>query len=169
TGDLASTTWFRGSPAVPAHGGDGNAPAADTPLVDVGRLRGDVVRAAETFSELMRALLDIGFDAMDELARRPVARPSASSLPGQIAQLRCTVRNDQRSAVTCVRPHVPQLASDTGTVLGATIDVRPNQLDLQPHERAAVEVDIALPADAEPGRYHGLLLVAGLNDVAWAH
>jgi hypothetical protein len=28
--------------------------------------------------------------------------------------------------------------------------------------------DVAVPADAQPGRYHGLLLVAGLPDVAHA-
>lgn len=166
-GDLAGAAWF-GDTFARSREGDGNVAAGDNPVVDIGRLRGDVVRAAETFSELMRALLDVGFDAMDELARRPAPRPSASSTPGHLAQLRCTVRNDQRAPVARVRPHVPQLASDGGTVLTATVSVRPKELDLQPHERTIVEVDVAIPADAGPGRYHGLLLVAGLADAACA-
>jgi hypothetical protein len=168
SGDLAGAAWLGDTFARGSRDGNGDATASDNPVVDVGRLRGDVVRAAETFSELMRAMLDVGFDAMDELARRPAPRPSASVTPGHLAQLRCTVRNDQRAPVRRVRPHVPQLASDAGTVLAATVSVRPNELDLEAHERATVEVDVAIPGDAQPARYHGLLLVAGLADMACA-
>nr|MBA2625384.1 hypothetical protein [Acidimicrobiia bacterium] len=91
-GDLPGARWF-GAPSG-SRSQNGPTAAGDAgPPVDVGRLRGDVVRAAEMFSELMRALLDAGFDAMDELARRPPARPSASVAPGVVAELRCAIHN----------------------------------------------------------------------------
>ena len=54
-----------------------------------------------------------------------------------------------------------------GVVLDATVAVRPERLDLEPHESAVIEIDVALPTAAGPGRYHGLLLLAGLPDVAY--
>ncbi len=145
------------------HGANGSR----RPL-DVGRLRSDVARAAETFSDLMRALLDVGFDAMDELSRQPSPRPTASNVSGGVARLRVTVRNPHRDPVARVRPHLAQLASDLGVVLEASVTVQPELLDFQPHESAVIEIDVALPPAAEPGRYHGLLLLAGLPDVACA-
>ncbi len=116
----------------------------------------------------MRALLDVGFDAMDELARQPAPRPTARNASGGVTRLRVTVRNPHRDPVSGVRPRVAQLASDLGVVLDATVTVRPELLDFQPHESAVVEIDVTLPPAAEPGRYHGLLLLAGLPDVACA-
>jgi len=168
SGDLASAPWFgdafsRGS----ANGGSTSAPDGRRPI-DVGRVRADATRAAETFSELMRALLDVGFDAIDELARRPASRPTASSVPGGVARLHCTVHNERGEAAQGVRPHVPQLVSDGGGVLAGVVTVRPDRLDVEPHERVTLEVEVATPSDAAPGRYHGLLLVAGLPELACA-
>jgi hypothetical protein len=176
TGELTGASWFgdptdsrdpRDSSDSSDAGAADAAPGARRPL-DVGRLRTDVARAAETFSDLMRALLDVGFDAMDELARQPAPRPAGSNVRGGVAHVRITVRNPHRDPVTRVRPHVAQLASDLGVVLDATVTVRPELLDFQPHESAAIEIDVVLPPAAEPGRYHGLLLLAGLPDVACA-
>jgi hypothetical protein len=162
-GDLPGASWFRDPPA----GANGHA-AADSRPVDVGRLRGDVVRAAESFSELLRAVLDAGFDAMEELARRPAARPAASGAPGATVRLRCTVHNGGGEPVSGVRPHVRQLVSDDGQLLAADVSVQPDSLDLEPYERVDVAVSVDVPAGTPPGRYHGLLLVTGLADVATA-
>ncbi len=163
-GDLPGASWF----ADTARSGGRGAGADGGRPVDVGRLRGDVVRAADTFSELLRALLDAGFDAMDELARRPPSRPATCVSPGEVAALRCTVHNGDREPARAVRPHVRQLVSDGGELLDAAVTVRPESLDLEPYERADLAVEVAVPGDAAPGRYHGLLLVAGLRDVASA-
>jgi hypothetical protein len=180
SGDLAGSTWFtdpftraagngsNGSDGNGSAAGDGDAGTRSAPRVDVGKLRGDVVRAAETFSELMRAMLDVGFDAMDELARRPTPRPSAAAPAGGLAQLHCTVHNDHRDSVRGARPRVGEMVSDNGVALEAAITIRPDTLDLEPHERATLEIDVAIPSHARPGRYHGLLLVAGLTEVASA-
>jgi hypothetical protein len=163
-GDLPGASWFAD---LAGSGGRGAGTDGGRP-VDVGRLRGDVVRAADTFSELLRALLDAGFDAMDELARRPPTRPATCVAPGEVAALRCTVHNGDREPARAVRPHVRQLVSDGGELLDAAVTVRPELLDLEPYERADLAVEVAVPEDAVPGRYHGLLLVAGLRDVASA-
>jgi hypothetical protein len=105
---------------------------------------------------------------MDELARRPPARPVASVAPGEVAVLRCNVHNGDREPARAVRPHLGQLVSDRGDVLDAAVAVRPATLDLEPYERADLAVEVAVPGGAAPGRYHGLLLVAGLRDVASA-
>jgi hypothetical protein len=165
-GDLPGASWFGRAGGADGHG-PGSTPGSSRPL-DVGRLRSDVVRAAETFSELLRALLDAGFDAMDEVARRPAARPAASVAPGATARLHCTVHNGDREPARGVRPHVRQLVSDGGDLLAATVTIRPESLDLEPYERVDLVVEVAVPAGAAPGRYHGLLLVAGLPDVASA-
>lgn len=167
TGDLSGAAWFSDAFARGTQDNGGGETGEAKPRVDVGKLRGDVVRAAETFSELMRALLDVGFDAMDELARRPSPRPSSSSPPGGVAQLHCTVHNDRRESVRSVRPHVGELVSDHGALLKATVDIQPPRLELEPHERATLQIDVAIPSDADRGRYHGLLLVAGLPNAAY--
>ena len=97
----------------------------------------------------------------------PRPRPSSSSPPAGLAQLHCTVHNDRRDAVRGVRPHVGELVSDDGGLLAATVDIQPARLDLEPHERATLQIDVAIPIDAERGRYHGLLLVAGLPNAAY--
>jgi hypothetical protein len=166
-GDLGFSRWF--TPPGPEPDSERPGRSTDTrPPVDVGRLRSDVVRAAETFSDLMRALLDVGFDAMDELARRPSARPCSTAPPGGTARIECVVRNERRERVAGVRPRVHQLVSDDGLPLDATSVVEPTLLDLEPHERVTVLVDVAVPAGARPGRYHGLVLASGLPDVAHA-
>ena len=113
-------------------------------------------------------MLDVGFDAIDELARRPERHPSASAPPGGTAQLQCRVHNDRRDTARRLRPHVPQFASDHGIILPVAVTVEPAELDLEPHERATVVLELQVPVDAPTGRYHGLLLVAGLPDAASA-
>ena len=166
-GDLPGASWFTDLAGSTGATGRGQGTNGERP-VDVGRLRGDVVRAAETFSELLRALLDTGFDAMEELARRPPARPVAGLAPGEVGVLRCSVHNSDREPARGVRPHLGQLVSSGGDVLDAAVTVRPGTLDLEPYERADLAVEVAVPGDASPGRYHGLLLVTGLRDVASA-
>ena len=160
TGGLADATWLRGS-----NGAGGTTSPEDPAPVDVGRLRSDVARATETFADLLRAVLDIGFDAMDELARRPAARAGGAAAPGGVARLTGTVRNGPEPA-TGLRAHVPQLCTVDGTVLGAAVAIDPAAFDLEAHERTTLTVTVAVPGDARPGRYHGLLLVAGLPDAA---
>ena len=143
-GDLPGASWFADLAGSAGAGGRSAGTDGARP-VDVGRLRGDVVRAADTFSELLRALLDAGFDAMDELARRPPARPAASVAPGEVAALRCTVQNSDREPARAVRPHVRQLVSDGGDLLDAAVTVRPESLDLEPYERADLAVEVAVP------------------------
>jgi hypothetical protein len=168
-GDLPTASWLGDAfdsardASGAATGGD---PATRAAALDVGRLRSDAARAAETFSELMRAMLDMGFDAIDELARRPGPSASGSAPTTGVARIRCIVQNGSREAVRAVRPHVPQLTSGTGDTLHAAVSVEPAVLDLEPYERAAVEVEVVFGERARPGRYHGLLLVAGLRDVA---
>ena len=170
-GDLADASWLRGF-GIPgtdpddSHSGTraGN-PTAGVPI-DVGRLRGDVVRAAETFAELVRSLLDVGFDALDELSRRPVPQPAGSAVPGSIATVECAIRNDRGEPVRGARPLVPGLVSGAGVPLDAVVSVRPEQLDLEAHERVVVTVDLHVSPVAAPGRYHGLLVVSGLADTA---
>jgi hypothetical protein len=166
-GDLAGGAWFGAAPtSAPSNGA---APADDDPRrVDVGKLRSDVIRAAETFSELMRALLDVGFDAMNEIARRPARRPSATALPGGVARVSCAVHNDKREPIRQLHARLQQLVSGDGTALHADFTVSPEELDLEPYERSDVEIAIEIPGDTRPGRYHGLVLVAGLPDVAHA-
>ncbi|MDP1819052.1 MAG: hypothetical protein Q8K58_04060 [Acidimicrobiales bacterium] len=162
-GGLADLSWLRdGARASSIDAGAG--PDGAEPI-DVGRLRADVAKAADTFADLLRAMLDVGFDAMDELARRGGARPVGAASPGGVAEVRCTVRNDLHAA-NGLRAHVPQLASVDGVVLAAAAHVDPERFDLQPHERREVCVGVPVPATARPGRYHGLLLVAGLPDAA---
>jgi hypothetical protein len=160
-GGLADASWLRDFT-----GGrrDGTSPEDPTPI-DVGRLRSDVARAADTFADLLRAVLDVGFDAVDELARRPGHRPVGSSRPGERAGVVCSVRNGTDLAGG-LRAHVSQLASVDGVVLDAVVTVTPERFDLQPHERVELAVSVELPPDAPPGRYHGLLLVSGLPDAA---
>jgi len=168
TGDLAGSQWldavFGRNGASPGSN-TGTDNSDDDPL-DVGRLRTDVARAAETFGELMRTMLDVGFDALDELARRPKPRPSASTTRGASAYVRCTVRNPNDVAATGARPHVPQLVSDRAEVLGGTLTVTPASLDLEPLASVVVDVAVDIPDGAAPGRYHGLLLVEGVPDIA---
>lgn len=133
---------------------------------DVGRMRGDVARAAETFSELVRTMLDVGFDALDELARRPAPQPSGSVAPGSITTIECTVRNDRSDAVPRARPLVHGLVSGIGELLDAVVTISPAEFDLAAHERAALRVEVHVSPVAEPGHYHGLVLVSGLPDVA---
>ena len=159
-GGLAGASWLRDFTGTR----DGTNPEDPAPI-DVGRLRSDVARAADTFADLLRAVLDVGFDAVDELARRPAHRPVGSSCPGERAAVVCSVRNGTDVA-GALRAHVPQLASVDGIVLEAPVTVTPERFDLQPHERIELAVTVDLPPDAPPGRYHGLLLVAGLPDAA---
>jgi hypothetical protein len=160
-GGLADTSWLRELTGGRAEGTNPDDPAP----IDVGRLRSDVARAADTFADLLRAVLDVGFDAVDELARRPGHRPVGSSRPGERAGVVCSVRNGSDVA-GALRAHVPQLASVDGVVLDAPVTVTPERFDLQPHERIELSVTVELPSDALPGRYHGLVLVAGLPDAA---
>jgi hypothetical protein len=160
SGGLADAAWLR-----EATGRGGAVGPEDPPPIDVGRLRTDVARAADTFADLLRAVLDVGFDAMDELARRPGARVSSAAPPEGTATVTCAVRNGP-DAANGLRAHVPQLASVDGDVLEAPVSVVPERFDLQPHERIELRATVELPADATPGRYHGLLLVSGLPDAA---
>jgi hypothetical protein len=160
TGGLADASWLRD-----ATGRSHDGAPEDTPPVDVGRLRADVARAADTFSDLLRAVLDVGFDAMDELARRPGTSASGAADPGTTAAVTCAVRNGV-DATAGLRAHVPQLASVDGVVLQAPVHVEPERFDLQAHERIELRVSVDLPADAVAGRYHGLVLVSGLPDAA---
>lgn len=161
-GGLADAAWLRDFT-----GARGDVGPEDPAPIDVGRLRSDVARAADTFADLLRAVLDVGFDAVDELARRPAHRPVGTSRPGERAGVVCSVRNGTEIA-SGLRAHVPQLASVDGVVLGAPVTVTPERFDLQPHEKVELSVTMELPADAPPGRYHGLLLVSGLPDAAHA-
>lgn len=169
-GDLADASWLRGfgipgTDADDRQSGSRSGNPTGTP-VDVGRLRGDVVRAAETFAELVRSLLDVGFDALDELARRPVPQPAGSAPPGSIATVECAIRNDRGETVRGARPLVPGLVSGSGAPLDAVVSVQPEQLDLDAHERVVVTVEVHVSPVAVPGRYHGLLVVSGLADTA---
>ena len=163
-GGLAEVAWLRDLGGAKA--GDPGAEVEQPPM-DVGRLRSDVAKAAETFADLLRAVLDVGFDAMDELARRPAARPVGAAVPGGEAGVTCTIRNGADSA-TGLRAHVPQLASVDGVVLEAAATVTPERFDLQPHERIDLRLTVSVPTTASAGRYHGLLLVSGLADAAHA-
>lgn len=135
------------------------------PTMDVGRLRGDVMRAAETFAEMVRATLDVGFDALDELARRPASPPVNRAAPGAAIALVVTVRNEGEP-LRGGRPLVPALLASDGTPLDAVVTTRPEALGLEPYERAGVTVDVHVSPTAAPGLYHGLLLVSGLAGVA---
>lgn len=159
-GGLADASWLRDFT-----GARGDVGPEDPAPIDVGRLRSDVARAADTFADLLRAVLDVGFDAVDELARRPGHRPVGTSRPGERAGVVCSVRNGT-DAASGLRAHVPQLASVDGVVLEAPVTVTPERFDLQAHEKVELSVTVELPADAPPGRYHGLLLVSGLPDGA---
>jgi hypothetical protein len=165
SGGLADVAWLRDLGG--ANGTTGPRTPDDRPPMDVGRLRSDVAKAAETFADLLRAVLDVGFDAVDELAHRPLARPVSAAAPGRPASLTCTVRNGP-DAVSGLRAHVPQLASVDGVVLHAPVAVSPERFDLEPHQRIEVTVSVPVPPDAGVGRYHGLLLVSGLPDSAQA-
>jgi hypothetical protein len=159
-GDLADASWLGGSDEGPRSVRD---PAA---RVDVGRMRGDVARAAETFIELMRSVMEVGFDALDELARRPAPDPTASAAPGEIARVSCAVRNDRGEPLRGARPLVHGMVSGLGELLDAVVTPTPALLDLDGHERATVDVEVHVSPIASPGHYHGLLLVSGLPDVA---
>jgi hypothetical protein len=159
-GELADEPWFGA-----ADGAEGSAPDAAARL-DVGRMRGDVARAAETFVELMRSVMDVGFDALDELARRPVPQPTGRAAPGEIAHVSCTVRNDRAEPLRGARPLVHGLVSGVGDLLDAVVTPVPALLDLDAHERAHVDVEVHVSPIAPPGHYHGLVLVSGLPDVA---
>jgi hypothetical protein len=137
-----------------------------TARVDVGRMRGDVARAAETFVELMRSMMDVGFDALDELARRPAPHPGGTVAPGSITRIECTVRNDRSETVRSARPLVHGLVSGVGEQLDAAVTVTPAELDLDAHERAAITIEVHVSPVASPGHYHGLLLVSGVPDLA---
>ena len=166
-GQMGDGAWFGNAFARASGKASGAHDQSTAPPFDVGRLRGDVVRAAETFSELMRSMLDVGFDAMDELARRPAPRPSARASAGEVARVECVVRNDQ-GAAAIGRPRLLALTSGTGIALDETVTIHPEVLSLEAHERATIELEVRVPSRAMPGRYHGLLLVAGLADVATA-
>jgi hypothetical protein len=133
-GDLASSPWLGAQPGAAA--------------LDVGRLRADVSRAAESFAELLRALLDVGFDAVDELTRRPSSRPTATVEPGGVAVLRC--------AVGAGAARVTQLTASDGVELEAVATVRP--------EAGDAEIEIVVAPTARPGAYHGLVLCPGEPD-----
>ena len=164
SGGLAEVAWLRD---IGGNGSPGRAVLEDRPPMDVGRLRSDVAKAAETFADLLRAVLDVGFDAVDELAHRPLGRPVGATEPGGSATITCTVRNGP-DAASGLRAHVPQLASVDGVVLEAPVAIDPERFDLQPHERIEVTMTVPVSPDAGPGRYHGLLLVSGLPDSAQA-
>jgi hypothetical protein len=134
-GDLASTPWLAGPPGAAS--------------VDVGRLRADVSRAAESFSELLRALLDVGFDAVDELTRRPPRGVVATVEPGAVAVLRVRAEG--------TAPRVTQLTSAAGDELDAVVAIRV--------EGGDAEIEVVVSPSAAPGAYHGLLLAAGAPDV----
>ncbi len=142
-----------------------DAGAGSVPTMDVGRLRGDVMRAAETFAELVRATLDVGFDALDELARRPATPAVTRVAPGAAIALVVTVRNEGEP-LRDGRPLVPALLASDGTPLDAVVTTRPEALGLEPYERAGVTVDLHVSPTAATGHYHGLLLVSGLAGVA---
>src|SRR6476646_9495229 len=129
-------------------------------------MRRDVARAAETFVELMRSVMDVGFDALDELARRPAPHPAGTAPPGSITHVECTVRNDRSEPVKDARPLVHGLVSGIGEHLDAVVTVTPAVLDLDAHERAELTIEVHVSPVAEPGRYHGLVLVSGVPDVA---
>jgi hypothetical protein len=166
-GDLAGGSWLGNTSGRAGDNGQGDMDDG-TRRVDVGRIRSDVMRAAQTFAELMRALLDVGFDAIDEIARRPTTRPSASAAPGEVARLSCPVHNSTADAWHGLRARLQPLVSGDGTTLRSRCAAEPEQFDLEPYERTVVEIVVHVPRGAKPGRYHGLLLVAGLPDVAHA-
>jgi hypothetical protein len=161
SGGLGETGWFTGP------SGDADSSVRDaTARVDVGRMRGDVARAAETFVELMRSVMDVGFDALDELARRPAPHPSGTVAPGSITRVECTVRNDRSERVRDARPLVHGLVSGIGDLLDAVVTVTPAVLDLDAHERVTLTIEVHVSPVANPGQYHGLVLVSGVPDLA---
>lgn len=162
TGRFGDAPWTRGDDGD--DGGDGGE-RGGSPTMDVGRLRGDVMRAAETFAEMVRATLDVGFDALDELARRPAPNPTTTATPGTAVAVVVTVRNEGEP-LHAGRPLVPSLLASDGTPLDAVVTTRPELLELEPYERAGVTVDVHVSPTAAPGRYHGLLLVSGLAGAA---
>lgn len=159
TGRFGDAPWTRGGDDR-----DGGERGGE-PTMDVGRLRGDVMRAAETFAEMVRATLDVGFDALDELARRPAPNTSTPATPGAAVAVVVTVRNEGEP-LRGGRPLVPSLLASDGTPLDAVVTTRPERLELEPYERAGVTVDVHVSPTAAPGRYHGLLLVSGLAGAA---
>jgi hypothetical protein len=156
---LADLTWLGDRDA----GGGPREPGARP---DVGRMRGDVARAAETFVELLRSMMDVGFDALEELARRSPPQPTGRAAPGEITRIECSLRNDRGEPVRAARPLVHGLVSGLGELLDAVVTVAPDELVLDGHERAPVTVEVHVSPIATPGHYHGLLLVSGLPDTA---
>jgi hypothetical protein len=135
--------------------------------VDVGRLRRDVTRAADTFSDLVQALLDVGFDALEEMARRSPPRGVTRVEPGATAVLRSVLHHDGGPTAS-VRPRLDRLVTSDGVDLAGATHLSPEVLGLAPGEQATIEITVEVTSGAAPGRYHGLLLAEGLPDFAHA-
>jgi hypothetical protein len=153
--------WFdRAEP-----GADGAAADSGSARIDIGRLRRDVTRAADTFSDLVQAILDVGFDALEEMARRNPPRGATRVAPGAVAELSCVLHQDG-DAPASVRPRLDRLVQSDGTELVGTTEVAPEVLGLAPGERATITFTVHVGPDAAAGRYHGLVLAEGIPDFA---
>ena len=93
----------------------------------------------------------------------PVVRPDGPVKAGGLASLPLTVTNTG-AAPADVSFYSSDLVSDSGFGIPAwKVTFSPRTLSLSPHERQTVQVEVAVPGQAAPGEYAGLIRAAGLE------
>jgi len=127
-------------------------------------LYGDLLaRAFDTYADLAQAALQPDTDPAPDT---PLALAAAA---GAEARVSVWLHNLSGAAVTGVELFMTDLTAASGRRLrAARATFAPARLDLDPGVSAAVELRVAVPATAAPGRYHGHVLAAALPASALA-
>jgi|EndMetStandDraft_8_1072994.scaffolds.fasta_scaffold276136_2 hypothetical protein len=157
-------------------GGNGDGGEQGGPELDalLRRLRADSLRAADLWADLVDgAAAMIGAVASrvpglgdgaagrdDDVVLGPVA-------PGGVARRVFWIDNPAAAPIDDVRPHCGPLRCSDGAELPGAVTFDPMALaPLPARSRCGVEVVVAIPADAAPGRYVTMVLVTNLPAVA---
>lgn len=132
-------------------------------------------QAGELVEKLVASALSVGLPqsappilppggmANDLTGHAPVVRPDGPVKAGGIAALPLTVTNTGAAPVD-VSFYSSDLVSDSGFGIPAwKVTFSPRTLALAPQERQTVQVQVAVPGQAAPGEYAGLIRAAGLD------
>ena len=158
-------------PLAPEADGNGHGvpPASRVRLTQV---RSAAARTLDLYGELFQRAFDTYAD-LAQAALQPDTDPAPDTplalvgVGGEEARVSVWLHNLSGAAVTGVELFMTELTAASGGRVGCA-RFTPARVDLDPGQSAAVELCVAVPLAAVPGRYHGHVLSASLLDSALA-